>query len=165
MTNQLTFIHTFEDTLPLRDDGHYHLSIPAFFEYDSYANHDIDFVFDTGAFLTVITRKTAAIFGFLDSYTIQHDIPLSGFAGKRLADLKELPGFVIGGRFLTGVKAAVPHDDTDMDILGLNVIDYFKYHIDTESDKIYFASNPQPEVFDYLRCKSVNAVSPDLRIR
>jgi len=75
--------------------------------------------------------------------------------------LKEIPGFIIGGKKLTGVKVAVPHEDTEMDILGLNVLEYFKYFIDTEKDEIYFSENPTPEISEYLKAKKILALSKD----
>jgi predicted aspartyl protease len=148
--------------LPLESDGHYHIQIPTFYEFDNYSNDNIDFIFDTGAFLTVITRKMARFFGFVEAYTIKKDISLTGFAGGCLADLKELPGFVIGGRILSGVKVAVPHDETDINILGLNVIEYFRYYIDTENDYVYFAPNRNVAIAQELQCKSINVISSDL---
>lgn len=147
------------ENLTLEEDGHYHLRVPAFYEYDSHANYIVDFVFDTGAFLTVLTRSTATMLGFIDRFTVRPDIPLTGFSGGCRADLKEIPGLIIGGKRLTGVKVAVPHIDTDMDILGLNVLEYFKYFIDTEKDEICFSANPKPEISEYLQVKSILAIS------
>jgi len=139
------------ENLTYQEDGHYHLRVPAFFDYNSNANNIIDFIFDTGAFLTVINRRTAVGLGFLHRFTVQTGISLNGFSGSCLADLKEIPGLIIGGRRLEGVKVAVPHDDTDMSILGLNVLEHFKYTIDTENDRIHFYTNPKPEIPDPLR--------------
>jgi predicted aspartyl protease len=149
---------TVED-LPLHVDYHYHLYVPTFFEFDGNANDVIDFVFDTGAFLTVITRKTAENFEFLDRFTVQKDVSLTGFSGQCLADIKEIPGFVIGGKKLVGVKVAVPHTDTGVDLLGLNVLEHFKYFIDTENDKVHFAENPSPNIPNELKAKNVYALS------
>ncbi|MCL2198271.1 MAG: retroviral-like aspartic protease family protein [Defluviitaleaceae bacterium] len=143
------------ESLTLEADGHYHLNVPTFYNFDNYANTPVDFVFDTGAFLTVITRDAAARLGFHNRFTVQENITLSGFSGECLADLKEIPGFTIGGRKLTGVKVAVPHIETNTSILGLNVIEYFKYFIDTEHDKIYFAENPMPEIPAQLQSSSI----------
>jgi predicted aspartyl protease len=150
-------VHNYDsiENLTYEDDGHYHIRVPTFYEVNKNANGIVDFVFDTGAFLTVITRGTAAEFGFLDHFTIQPNIPLFGFSGECLADLKEIPGFILGGRRLTGVKVAVPHINTDMDILGLNIIEHFKYFIDTEIDKIFFSENPKPEIPVQLQASSI----------
>jgi len=60
-----------KESFTLEDDGHYHLYVPAFYEFDGYANHEIDFIFDTGAYLTVIARSVAKRFGFLDRFIIR----------------------------------------------------------------------------------------------
>ena len=147
------------ESLTIEADGHYHISVPTFYEFDNYANIPVDFVFDTGAFLTVITRATAERLGYLDRFTIQEGIVLSGFSGDCLADLKEVPGFMIGGLKIEGAKVAVPYIETDISILGLNVIEYFRFFIDTEQDKIYFSENPLPEVPKQLRASGVYMIS------
>jgi hypothetical protein len=75
-----------------------------------------------------------------------------------LADIKEIPGFLIGGKFLEGVKVAVPHEDIDFNILGLNVIEQFKFLYDTDEDKIYFAENLNPDIPDELRCSGIKVL-------
>lgn len=159
MTSMILEYNSIEDLTYNESDGHYHLHVPIFREHDTYSNIGVDFVFDTGAFLTVLTQDSATRLGFTNCFTIQKDIQLSGFAGGCLADLKEVPGFVIGGRKLEGVKVAVPHINTDANILGLNVIENFKYFIDTEHDKIYFDENPKPEIPELLRAKKIYVVS------
>jgi predicted aspartyl protease len=106
-----------------------------------------------------LTRNTAERLGFIDLRTIITDVPLNGFMGGCLADIKEIPGLLIGGKLLDGVKAAVPHMITDTNILGLNVIEYFKYFIDTENDKIYFSMNPRPNIPDPFRCAEIRIIS------
>ena len=38
-------------------DGHRHVKVPIFFDKKSYSNYAVDFIFDTGAYLTVFTQK------------------------------------------------------------------------------------------------------------
>ena len=159
--NTLTFSYDSAESLTSEADGHYHIHVPTFYEYESYANRRIDFIFDTGAYITVVTKNTAMRLGFIDSYTVEANVPLSGFSGECLADIKNVPGFVVGGRRLEGVKVAVPHMATDMNILGLNVLEHFKYFIDTESNKIYFAQNPAPDIPDKLRCSKIYMLSAE----
>jgi len=147
------------ENLKLELDGHYHLNVPAFYNFNSHANRPIDFIFDTGAFITIISRDSAALLGYLDRFTVQEGIILSGFSGSCLADLKEIPGFAVGGRRIEGVKVAIPHIETDVSILGLNVIEYFKYYNDTECDKIYFSQNPYPDIPEYLQARGIHAIS------
>jgi predicted aspartyl protease len=105
----MSFEYETVEDLTYEGDGHYHLQVPAFYERGSYANCSIDFVFDTGAFITVVSRETAKRLKFLDTHTIMKDIQLDGFTGGCLADIKETPGFLIGGKFIDGAKVAVPH--------------------------------------------------------
>jgi clan AA aspartic protease (TIGR02281 family) len=148
-----------EESLTYEADGHYHIKIPVFYDNDTYTNHKVDFVFDTGAYITVMTRDTASVLGFLDSHTVKENVPLKGFSGECLADIKEIPGLFLGNRFFENVKVAVPHEATDINILGLNVIDHLKYFVDTEYDRICFILNPQPKVPQPFLCGSVRTVS------
>ncbi|MCL2399305.1 MAG: aspartyl protease family protein [Defluviitaleaceae bacterium] len=159
MNSTISKYDSVENLVYKNSDGHYHLHVPALHDFDSHSNDDIDFIFDTGAFLTVLTQDTVTRLGYAERFTVQCDIQLSGFVGGCLADLKEIPGFIIGGRRLEGVKVAVPHIETDANILGLNVIENFKYFIDTENDKIYFAENPKSEIPELLRVKKIYVVS------
>jgi predicted aspartyl protease len=152
------------EELTFGDDGHYHMIVPIFYETDSYTSYKADFVFDTGAYITVMTRETAERLGFLNSHNLIENVPLKGFAGECLADIKEIPGLFLGGRFFENVKVAVPHEATDMNILGLNVIDYLKFFVDTEYDRICFILNPQPKVPQPFLCGSVRTVSPLTRV-
>ena len=163
LSNSLTFAYASAEVLTVRRDGHYHIFVPTFYDFGSYSNKRVDFVFDTGAFLTVLTRKEAMQFDFIDRYTTQTNVPLAGFTGGCTVDIKEIPGMVIGGRRLEGVKVAVPHENTNLNILGLNVIELFKYYVDTENDMIYFADNPNPTIEEPLRCVKVHILSPDLK--
>ncbi|MDR2569778.1 MAG: retroviral-like aspartic protease family protein [Oscillospiraceae bacterium] len=124
-------------------DGHRHVRVPMFFEKDSYSNDTTDFVFDTGAYLTVLTKNTAERFGFNLLIPVQKNIPLTGFADSKCnGDLIEIPGILLGGKRLEDVRVAIPYIDTEDDILGLNVLEHFNYLIDSKNDKIYFSDNP-----------------------
>ena len=162
MSNVMTITYDAVDRLSLEDDGNYHIRIPTFYGFDSYSNDRIDFIFDTGAYITVLSRQEAVLFDFMDNFTIKSNVPISGFAGSCLVDIKEIPGFVVGGKRLEGVKVAVPHIDTDVNILGLNVIELFKYYIDTEKYEIYFSENPLPSIPDFLQCKKIHQITSDV---
>jgi predicted aspartyl protease len=159
LDNSILLNYDSVENLICGDDGHYHLTVPAFYEKQSYSNRRTDFVFDTGAFITVMTRNTAERLRFFGLPTIIADISLNGFVGGCLADIKEIPRLLVGSRFLDGVKVAIPRETTETNILGLNVIEYFKYFIDTENDKIYFAQNPQPNIPAPFRCNGIRLVS------
>ena len=83
---------------------------------------------------------------------------MSGFIGGCLVDIMNIPGMIIGGRRLEGVKVAVPQVDTDTNILGLNVLENFKYLIESENDLIYFAQNPTPNIPEPLRCGKIHNI-------
>ena len=159
LDNSLTFNYASAEKLAIGSDGHYHIHLPTFYEFGSFSNERIDYVFDTGAFITVLTRKEAALLGFIDKYTIQTNVPLDGFAGGCLVDVKDIPGMVIGGRRLEGVKVAVPQVNTDINILGLNVIELFNCYLDTENDMVYFSDNPNPTIEKPLRCGKVHVIT------
>ena len=163
MGDSITLTYASVEHIEIGDDGHYHIHVPTFFEFGSFSNERIDYIFDTGAFITVLTIKAAKFLGFADKYTIRENVLLDGFTGSCLVDIKDIPGMVIGGRRLENVNVAVPHVDTDMNILGLNVIELFKYYIDTENDMIYFADNPTPSIEEQLRCGKVHILSPEMK--
>ena len=159
MHNSLVFTYDSVEALTLNEDCNYILNVPMFYEFDNYSNDRVDFVFDTGAYITVITKRDAAFLGFTNSYIIQSGVPLSGFIGGCMVDIMNIPGMIIGGRHLEGVKVAVPQVDTDTNILGLNVLETFKYLIDTENDLIFFAQNPLPNIPELLRCGKIRSIS------
>ena len=161
--SSLTFAYASAEELKIKGDGHYHIHVPTFFEFGNFSYKLIDYIFDTGAFITVLTREEAAVLGFANKFTIQKDVPLGGFAGGCLADIKDIPGMVMGGRRLEGVKVAVPRVHIDANILGLNVIELFKFYIDSESDIIYFADNPSPTIEEPLRCGGIHALTLEVK--
>ena len=159
MKNQYILDYDSIENLTYEEDGNYHIRVPMFYEFGSFSNDKVDFIFDTGAYITIISRKAAYLRGFDDSYTIQKNVPLAGFAGGCMTDVKSLPGIVIGNRRLEDVKVAVPHLDIDINILGLNVIELFKFFIDTEKDEIYFSHNPTPKIPKPLQCGKIHHIS------
>jgi predicted aspartyl protease len=160
MGNTVSFSYNAVIDLKYDADGHRHLELPLFFGKGSYSNERVDFIFDTGAYLTVLTQKTARLFGFDKITPIRPNIPLTGFAGSHCTgDLVAIPGILIGGRILEDVKVAIPHVDTEDDILGLNVLEHFNYLIDTANDKIYFSDNVEYKAFVNLKCGRITAVS------
>jgi len=163
LSNILTFEYDSVENLTNEEDGNYHIRIPTFYDFKSFSNNKVDFIFDTGAYLTIISQRESSLFGFDDSFTIQRNVPLSGFAGGCLTDIKAIPGIIIGNRRLESVKVAVPQIDTDINILGLNVIELFKFYIDTEKDEIYFAQNPKPNIPESLRCGKIHLVSSNAK--
>ena len=141
---------------------HYYISVPIYYESDSFEKDNVNFLFDTGAFITVLNRDTARRFGFGEHNIVRRDIPLTGFAGAGgTGDLLEIPGMRVGERRLKSVKVAVPHKnaDTKYNIIGLNVLEHFKYLIDTENEEIYLADNPNYKMPNELKCTRVLAIA------
>ena len=160
MPDTLNFPYNSVLDLSYNADGHRHLNIPLFFKKGSYSNEKVDFVFDTGAYLTVLTQKTARIFGFDKIKPISTNIPLTGFADSHCeSDLIEIPGMLLGGRMLEDVRVAVPYVATEDDILGLNVLEHFSYLIDSQNDKIYFLDNVVYKAPKELACGRIYSVS------
>ena len=89
MIKQPSLIFNAVEKLSLEVDAHYHLYVPTFFNFGEFANDQINFIFDTGAFLTVMARETAILFGFLKRFTTQSNVLLSGFAGGCLGKLRK----------------------------------------------------------------------------
>jgi len=160
MTNIIHFQYdAVENIVYEKIEGHYFLHLPAFFSTDGHANALISFVLDTGAYLTVISRDTATRFGFDKIPPINTNLPLSGFAGGCNADLVEIPGLIVGGRMLEGVKVAIPQEINGINLLGLNILEYFNYLIDSNNSKIYFAMNDNYKIPEILKCAKVRAIS------
>jgi len=153
---ELIYKYLAEDTLVFDTEScHYYLDIPVFYNLDTYVNKPIRFLFDTGAYVTVINKSTSLLFGFDKLMPVIDHFPLTGIAGSCDASLKMIPGMVIGGKILKGVKVAIPHDDTKYCILGLNVIEYFKYLFDSELNSIYLTDNKNYKMPNDLMSASV----------
>ncbi|MCL1819042.1 MAG: retropepsin-like domain-containing protein [Oscillospiraceae bacterium] len=160
MTNYLNFAYTSEMDLEYRaEDGHRHIMIPVFYKDNSYSNDTVDFIIDTGAYITVLTKETALMFGFDKLEPIKRNIPLTGFAGFRIeGDLVEI-SMLLGGRRLVNAKVAIPHEHTTDNILSLNILEHFNYLVDNLNDKIFFADNPEYKARIELKCGSVLVVT------
>jgi len=144
--------------LPYEDDGHRHLRVPVFYETGNNSNLPVDFILDTGAYLTVLTKITAELFGFDKLRPLARNIPLTGFAGFKVSgDLLEIPT-LLGDKRIEA-KVVVPYVDTEDNILGLNVLEHFNYLIDNTNDKIYFADNTAYKANKNLMCSRVWSVS------
>jgi len=148
-----------EEHLVFGEDCHYYLDVPVFYNIENYLNERVQFLFDTGAYITIINRATSALFEFDRLPSIIDEFPLTGFAGSCNASVKVIPWMAIGGRLLKGVKVAIPHEVTKHNILGMNVLDYFKYFIDSESNKIFFSDNTKYKMPNELRCFEVLNIS------
>ena len=160
MLDVISFQYSSELDLQYKADGHRHIRVPMFFNKVSFINHAVYFIFDTGAYLTVLSRKTARKLGYDKIKPIQSRIKLTGFADSQCeGDLVEIPAMMIGGRMIEDVRVAIPYVVTEDDILGLNVLEYFNYLIDSANDKIYFSDNPVYKAPKELGCGKITPVS------
>ena len=134
---------------------HYYLRVPVIIDTESRYNKPISFIVDTGAFITIINKETA-IKNKIDLLPIKlKDLELGGFVGGTKVDLVEVPQFIIGDRTITNVVVAIPQIDTTQNILGLNVLEYFNFHIDTDDNYIYFQDSNEYKIEDKYRCGEV----------
>ena len=151
----LTIKYRSEENLFFLRRSHYHLDVPVIFDLDYRLNRKVRFLLDTGAYVTVINKRTSLRFGFDKFPTVIKDFPLTGLSGSIDASLIEIPGMIIGDRTLKGIKVAIPHEDTKYCILGLNVLEHFNYLLDSEHSKIYFSDNPVYKIPDELKSAEV----------
>ena len=120
----------------------------------------IKFIYDTGAYLTVINREVYEWFN-LDKLPRQ-EAAIGGYAASAEGYIFQIPALVIGGRLLSGVWAFTPkRKDLDQNLLGDNVIEYFRPFQDNQENCFYFVPNltPDPYVSPHngfsLACDSV----------
>lgn len=108
-----------------------------------------DFIFDTGAYITVLSRPTARRMKLplgtgkpvkLQGFAEEHD-PIPG-------ELIGVPKVMIGKHYVYDVKVIVPLDDvTVAEVLGENILEYLNYVIDHDKDVIYFKKNSNPKPY------------------
>ena len=137
------------------EDAHYYIDLHVIYNAELNLSKKIRFMVDTGAYLTVINNFTANELEHTLWKSITASIPLAGFAGSTTATLKEIPKIVIGDRTLIGAKAAIPHDDTKQNILGMNILEHFTFCMDTNNMCMYFADNPNYKLPEELKCLDV----------
>ena len=109
----------------------------------------IQFVFDSGAYITVLTRLNARRIGL--PLTGEYTANLTGFNKDRGHDKAEIvivPKIEIGKYFVENVQILVPLEDIEIaEVIGENVLEYFTYVVDHDIDRIYFAKNPSPKPY------------------
>ena len=112
----------------------------------------IQFVFDSGAYITVLTRVSAHQIGLPLSGV--HTVNLTGFNKDRGSDKAEIvtaPKFEIGKYIVEDVQILVPLEDIEItEVIGENVLEYFTYTVDHNIDRIYFANNLNPKPYKDL---------------
>jgi len=139
-----------------RHGGHYYVTLRATYNTSNKAyTEKIDFILDTGAFITVISRDIAELFGYDKLPKIPSKI--KGYTGETPADFVRIPGLKILNIEFVDVPVLIPHNkELKQNILGLNVLEYLEYSIETKNDKIYVSLNTNPRHYHkILECGQV----------
>ena len=130
-----------------RRNGHIHIWVNVFSTLYSFTN--LSFLFDTGAYITVISRSRAEQIGL--QLKGEHTANLIGFnkeLGFDKAEIVIVPKIELGKFFIEDVQVLVPLEDIDvLEVIGENVLECFNYVVDHEVDHIYFAKNPNPKPY------------------
>ena len=130
-----------------RDKGHINIWVNVF--SSSFKFTDVFFVFDPGAFISVLMRNSARRIGL--PLTGIYSANLTGFNKDRGSDEAEIvvaPKIEIGKFILEDVKILVPLDNIKVpQVIGENILEYFSYNIDRETENIYFKKNPNPQPY------------------
>ena len=130
-----------------RDKGHINIWVSIFSSLNRFKR--VFLVFDTGAFITVLMRETAEQIGL--PLTGIYSANLNGFNKERGSDEAEIviaSKIEIGKIMLEDVKILVPLEDIEIpEVIGENVLEYFTYNVDRESDNVYFKKNLNPKPY------------------
>ena len=97
-----------------------------------------DLLLDTGAFITMMNKKTANKRGY--PITDEKGCAISGFSQQGLlCDLRKIPIMIFCGFTIQNVFIATPHYDnvTVSEVLGMNVLENFDIGIDQTNGEIY----------------------------
>jgi predicted aspartyl protease len=140
---------TFDEKTRLKmfrhNDGHVHVWVPIVCE-GSTDKDAVLFIYDTGAFITVLNRDRYDYFKL--HQLPQREITLHGYAGGTPGYLYKIPGLRIGKRLVSGVWAFTPKShQLKENLLGNNVLDYFRPFQDNMHEFIYFPDNLTPRPF------------------
>ena len=137
------------------EKAHYYIEIPIILDKESRINKPISFIVDTGAFVTIINRRTAKSLE-IDLLPVKtKDHPLGGFAGSTKVDLVEVPQLIIADRTITDIIVAIPQIETTQNLLGLNVLEFFNFYIDTDENYIYFQDSDTYKTEERYRCGEI----------
>ena len=111
--------------------------------------------------MTVVSRTRAEEFGY-------NKLPkaltkIKGYTGEASADFVRIPSLKILDILMTDIPVLIPHNrDLEHNIIGLNVLEYFNYYIDTENDRLYIELNSNPKPYnELLACGKIYAINPD----
>ena len=106
----------------------------------------IKFIYDTGAYLTVINREMYEWFNL--NKLPRKEATMGGYVSSAPGYVFQIPGLVVGKRLLSGVWAFTPKSiDIKQNLLGDNVIEYFRSFQDNLNNCFYFLDNPSPDPY------------------
>jgi len=139
-----------------RDSGLLYVTLKAIYPGSPVDGEAIDFILDTGAYLSVISRSTAIRCGF--DKLPKKTTDLFGFGDAIAVDFVRIPGLIILGKTRTDIPVLIPHSmyrtnprtgeiKQMPEVLGLNVLEYYSYYIDTENDRLFLNDNPNPRFY------------------
>jgi predicted aspartyl protease len=97
----------------------------------------LNLVLDTGAFMTLISKKKADRYGYK---IIEKEVcSISGFSEKGLVcDLRKVPSAVFCNYRIEDVMIATPHNDIPVvEVLGMNILENFNLGFDFADEKIF----------------------------
>jgi len=131
-----------------RENGHFYVDVLLVCE-GSTDDSFVPFMYDTGAWLTVLSRKYYEANGL---YSLSWEKFSMGGYGAGVDKNRKVPGVLykipalkIGKRVLTGVRAFTPASyEIEENILGGNAFEYFNIYQDNGNDYLYFFDNPNP---------------------
>ncbi|MCL2079630.1 MAG: retroviral-like aspartic protease family protein [Oscillospiraceae bacterium] len=130
-----------------REKGHMLVDIHVFSHEGTVTK--MPFIVDSGAYITVLTRLNAQLIGL--PLTGEYTVNLTGFNKERGSDKAEIvvvPKIAIGKHTVENVQILVPLEDIEIaEVLGENVLEYFNYTVDHDTDRVYFAKNPNPKPY------------------
>ena len=129
-----------------RVNGHYKLFATIYRDLDKSKKGVIDFIYDSGAFLTVINKERYETLGLNSLPRIEHYI--NGYTGKADGFYFQLPLLCIAGEDLPHVWAFSPKSsELSQNLLGTNVIEKFRVFQDNENDSFFFQINNNPRYY------------------
>ena len=109
----------------------------------------IPFVFDTGAYITVLTRMSAHQIGL--PLTGAYNANITGYNKERGSDKAEMviaPKIEIGKFIVEDIQVLVLLEDIEIaEVIGENVLEYFNYTVDHDINRVYFAKNHNPKPY------------------
>ena len=155
---QINFSNSHKSTFR-RVSGQYRLYATIYRDTDKVRKGVIDFIYDSGAFLTVINKERYETLGLDRLPRVEHYI--NGYTGKAVGYYFQLPWLQMGGEDLPYVWAFSPKSgELSQNLLGTNVIERFRVFQDNEADCFYFIKNNKPRFYTTANGSSFTGGTP-----